>query len=47
MQEPEALLRVAKPILDDPELVVATGGIVRVANGCRRRLGYGADPQGV
>ena len=33
--EEEALLRVAKPILDDPELVAATGGIVRIANGCR------------
>ena len=32
--EPEALLRVAKPLLDDPDLVVATGGIVRIANGC-------------
>lgn len=32
--EEEALLRVAKPILDDPELVAATGGIVRIANGC-------------
>ena len=35
--EPDALLRVAKPFLDDPELVVATGGIVRIANGCTRR----------
>ena len=35
MLEPDALLRVAKPILDDPRLVVATGGIVRIANGCR------------
>jgi cellulose synthase/poly-beta-1,6-N-acetylglucosamine synthase-like glycosyltransferase len=33
--EPEALLRVAKPLLDDPDLVVATGGIIRIANGCR------------
>ena len=32
--EEEALLRVAKPMLDDPDLVVATGGIVRIANGC-------------
>jgi cellulose synthase/poly-beta-1,6-N-acetylglucosamine synthase-like glycosyltransferase len=32
--ERDALLRVAKPILDDPELVAATGGIVRIANGC-------------
>jgi cellulose synthase/poly-beta-1,6-N-acetylglucosamine synthase-like glycosyltransferase len=33
--EPDALLRVAKPVLDDPDLVAATGGIVRIANGCR------------
>jgi cellulose synthase/poly-beta-1,6-N-acetylglucosamine synthase-like glycosyltransferase len=32
--EEDALLRVVKPILDDPELVVATGGMVRIANGC-------------
>jgi cellulose synthase/poly-beta-1,6-N-acetylglucosamine synthase-like glycosyltransferase len=33
--EPEALLRVAMPLLDDPDLVVAAGGIVRIANGCQ------------
>ncbi len=33
--EGDALLRVAKPILDDPHHVVATGGTVRIANGCR------------
>jgi cellulose synthase/poly-beta-1,6-N-acetylglucosamine synthase-like glycosyltransferase len=33
--EETALLRVAKPILDDPDLVVATGGTVRIVNGCR------------
>jgi cellulose synthase/poly-beta-1,6-N-acetylglucosamine synthase-like glycosyltransferase len=32
--EENALLNVAKPILDDPDVVVATGGIVRIANGC-------------
>src|SRR5207302_10689210 len=32
--EERALLQVALPILDDPELVAATGGIVRIANGC-------------
>jgi cellulose synthase/poly-beta-1,6-N-acetylglucosamine synthase-like glycosyltransferase len=32
--EPDALLEVAAPILDDPDRVVATGGIVRIANGC-------------
>jgi cellulose synthase/poly-beta-1,6-N-acetylglucosamine synthase-like glycosyltransferase len=33
--EEDALMKVAKPILDDPTLVVATGGTIRVANGCR------------
>jgi cellulose synthase/poly-beta-1,6-N-acetylglucosamine synthase-like glycosyltransferase len=32
--EEEALLRVARPIVEEPEVVVATGGIVRIANGC-------------
>jgi cellulose synthase/poly-beta-1,6-N-acetylglucosamine synthase-like glycosyltransferase len=32
--EPDALLQVAAPIFEDPEHVVATGGIVRIANGC-------------
>lgn len=32
--EPDALLQVAAPILEDPEHVVAAGGIVRIANGC-------------
>jgi cellulose synthase/poly-beta-1,6-N-acetylglucosamine synthase-like glycosyltransferase len=31
--ETDALLHVAAPILDDPERVIATGGIVRIANG--------------
>ena len=35
MLEEDALLRVAKPMLDDPDLVAATGGIVRVVNGSR------------
>ncbi|MEX2103472.1 MAG: glycosyltransferase family 2 protein, partial [Gaiellaceae bacterium] len=35
MLEEDALIRVAKPMLDDPDLVVATGGIVRIVNGCR------------
>ncbi len=33
--EEDALLRVARPIIEEPEVVVATGGIVRIANGCR------------
>jgi cellulose synthase/poly-beta-1,6-N-acetylglucosamine synthase-like glycosyltransferase len=32
--EPDAVLRVAAPIFDEPELVVATSGVVRIANGC-------------
>ena len=32
--EEDALLKVAKPILDDPDLLVATGGTIRIANGC-------------
>lgn len=33
--EPDALLKVARPFLEDPERVIAVGGIVRVANGCQ------------
>ena len=33
--EEDALLRVMRPVLDDPQRVVAVGGIVRVANGCK------------
>jgi cellulose synthase/poly-beta-1,6-N-acetylglucosamine synthase-like glycosyltransferase len=32
--DPSALMRVVKPFVDDPENVVATGGVVRPANGC-------------
>ncbi|HEU5158270.1 MAG TPA: glycosyltransferase family 2 protein [Streptosporangiaceae bacterium] len=32
--DPRALLTVAKPFSDDPAHVVATGGVVRIANGC-------------
>lgn len=32
--EVDALLQVAAPIFDDPDRVAATGGIVRIANGC-------------
>jgi cellulose synthase/poly-beta-1,6-N-acetylglucosamine synthase-like glycosyltransferase len=32
--EDDALLKVAKPILDDPDLLAATGGTIRIANGC-------------
>ncbi|MCX6621501.1 MAG: glycosyltransferase family 2 protein, partial [Acidobacteria bacterium] len=33
--ESDALLRVATPFVEDPERVVAVGGIVRVANACQ------------
>lgn len=32
--ESDALLQVVAPILEEPDTVVATGGIVRIANGC-------------
>ncbi len=37
--EPDALLRVAQPFMDQPEQVVATGGILRIANGARIERG--------
>ena len=33
--EEDALMKVAKPILDDPALVVASSGTIRIANDCR------------
>lgn len=32
--EPDALLRAAQPFVEDPQRVIATGGTVRVVNGC-------------
>lgn len=37
--DPDALLHVSRPFADDPQHVVATGGVVRVANGCKVRSG--------
>lgn len=37
--EPDALLRVARPFVEDPERVIAVGGTVRIANGCEIRFG--------
>ena len=33
--DPQALLSVAKPFSDDPVRTVASGGVIRVANGCQ------------
>lgn len=33
--DPDALITVSKPFADDPAKVVATGGVVRAANGCK------------
>lgn len=33
--DPDALLVVAKPFVDDPVRTIATGGVIRAANGCR------------
>jgi cellulose synthase/poly-beta-1,6-N-acetylglucosamine synthase-like glycosyltransferase len=37
--EDDALLRVVRPFIEDPNLTVATGGIIRIANGCDIREG--------
>lgn len=41
--EQDALLRIILPFVDDPELVVAAGGIVRVANGAEIESGRLVD----
>ena len=40
-----ALLRVVRPFLEDPDRVVAVGGQVRVANGCRIERGRVVEPR--
>ena len=32
--ESDALLRVVRPFIDDPDLTIAVGGTIRIANGC-------------
>ncbi len=41
--EESALLRVAKPFVDDPVRVIATGGVIRVANGSTVERGRVTD----
>ncbi|MFZ5871520.1 MAG: glycosyltransferase family 2 protein, partial [Actinomycetota bacterium] len=41
--DPDALLVVAKPFADDPLRTVATGGVIRVVNGCRVVAGRVVD----
>ncbi len=38
--EPDAFLKVMKPIIDSNEEVIASGGSVRIANGCEIRNGH-------
>lgn len=40
-----ALLRVVRPFLEDPERVIAVGGQVRVVNGCRVERGRVVEPR--
>jgi cellulose synthase/poly-beta-1,6-N-acetylglucosamine synthase-like glycosyltransferase len=37
--EDDALLRVVRPFVEDPGVTVATGGIIRIANGCEVKGG--------
>jgi cellulose synthase/poly-beta-1,6-N-acetylglucosamine synthase-like glycosyltransferase len=40
-----ALLRVVRPFLEDPDRVIAVGGQVRVANGCKIQRGRVVEPR--
>ena len=47
--EPDALMRVVKPFVDDPDRVIATGGAIRPVNGSpvyRGQLGETRQPDG-
>lgn len=37
--ESDALLRVVQPFIDDPQRMIAAGGTIRIANGCKVRGG--------
>jgi cellulose synthase/poly-beta-1,6-N-acetylglucosamine synthase-like glycosyltransferase len=41
--DPDALLTVCRPFIDDPVRTVAAGGVIRAANGCRVRDGRVID----
>lgn len=41
--DPDALLVVAKPFVDDPVRTIATGGVIRAVNGCRVVAGRVVD----
>jgi cellulose synthase/poly-beta-1,6-N-acetylglucosamine synthase-like glycosyltransferase len=43
--DPRSLLIVAKPFSDDPARVMATGGVVRIANGCTVVAGRVVNPR--
>ncbi len=43
VMDPDALLHVSRPFADDPQRVVASGGVVRIANGCVIRGGRVVD----
>jgi cellulose synthase/poly-beta-1,6-N-acetylglucosamine synthase-like glycosyltransferase len=43
--DPDALLRVAKPFVDDPEHTVASGGVIRAANGSVVDRGRPIEPR--
>jgi cellulose synthase/poly-beta-1,6-N-acetylglucosamine synthase-like glycosyltransferase len=43
--DPDALLFVTRPFADDPTRVIATGGVVRVANGSVVRHGHVVEPR--
>jgi cellulose synthase/poly-beta-1,6-N-acetylglucosamine synthase-like glycosyltransferase len=45
MFQENALLRVVRPFMEDPDRVIAVGGQVRVGNGCKVERGRVVDPR--
>ena len=43
--ESDALLRVVRPFIDEPDLTIAAGGTIRIANGCKVDSGRITDIQ--